>query len=261
MQKRHTDRYVYFKELARSCRTHFIPYVEKWHRIEPGMRVLEIGCGDGGNLLPFAEMGCETLGIDLAECRVEDAKTFFEREGASGQFMTADFCKLDIYSCTYDIILCHDVLEHIADKEAFLQRMYQSLKPDGIVFMAFPAWQMPFGGHQQICRSGFLSKLPFMHLLPTGCYKGILKLFNETGDVQAELLDIKKTGVSVESFERLIKRMNLKIVHRQLWFINPHYQTKFGLKPRKLSKFFAGVPYIRNFMTTSCFYMLRKTDG
>lgn len=60
------------------------------------MRVLEIGCGDGGNLLPFAEMGCETLGIDLAECRVEDAKTFFEREGASGQFMTADFCKLDI---------------------------------------------------------------------------------------------------------------------------------------------------------------------
>ncbi|MDE5606631.1 MAG: methyltransferase domain-containing protein [Bacteroidales bacterium] len=261
MQKRHTDRYVYFKELAQSCRLYFIPYLEKEHRIEPGMRVLEIGCGDGGNLLPFAEMGCETLGIDLSEGRVEDAKAFFEREGVAGQFLSADFCKLDIYSYAYDIILCHDVLEHIADKEAFLQRMCRSLKPDGIVFMAFPAWQMPFGGHQQICRSGFLSKLPFMHLLPAGCYSGILKLFNEPEDVRAELLDIKKTGVSVESFERLIERMHLTIVNRQLWFVNPHYQTKFGLKPRKLCRLFSGLPYLRNFMTTSCFYLLRKANG
>lgn len=31
MQKRHTDRYVYFQELAKSSSIHFLPYIEPWH--------------------------------------------------------------------------------------------------------------------------------------------------------------------------------------------------------------------------------------
>ena len=42
------------------------------------MNILEIGCGDGGNLLPFAELGCSTTGVDISTGRIKDAILFFE---------------------------------------------------------------------------------------------------------------------------------------------------------------------------------------
>ena len=35
------------------------------------MNILEIGCGDGGNLLPFTELGCNTTGVDLSAGRIK----------------------------------------------------------------------------------------------------------------------------------------------------------------------------------------------
>lgn len=46
--------------------------------------------------------------------------------------------------------------------------------------------------------------------------------------------------------------------NQQLYFINPHYETKFGFTPRKLNKHIAHIPYLRNFVSISCFYILRK---
>ena len=51
MQERHQNRNIYFKELSITSRNYFIPYIQYWHTIEAKMNVLEIGCGDGGNLL------------------------------------------------------------------------------------------------------------------------------------------------------------------------------------------------------------------
>lgn len=62
------------------------------------------------------------------------------------------------------------------------------------------------------------------------------------------------------NFTRLSQRMlcknKYKIVNRQFYLINPHYEVKFGLKPRKLYFLLGNIPYIRNFLTTSCFYIL-----
>ena len=66
MQERHTNRTVYFKELSITSKNYFIPYIQRWHTVKVGTDVLEIGCGDGGNLLPFSEMGCHVVGVDMA---------------------------------------------------------------------------------------------------------------------------------------------------------------------------------------------------
>ena len=66
MQERHKNRQQYFKELTETSRRYFIPYIQKHYAIKAGMNVLEIGCGEGGNLLPFAEMGCNVTGVDIA---------------------------------------------------------------------------------------------------------------------------------------------------------------------------------------------------
>ena len=119
---------------------------------------------------------------------------------------------------------------------------------------------MPFGGHQQICKNRILSHLPFVHLLPTAVYRGLLKAFGENKDCIEELLSIKKTRVPIELFERMLKKKTLRIADRELWLINPHYQVKFGLHPRKLNSIISCVPFLRNFFSTSCFYILKEDN-
>ncbi|MEY8685019.1 class I SAM-dependent methyltransferase [Bacteroides sp. AN502(2024)] len=260
MQDRHENRNIYFKELSITSRNYFIPYIQCWHPVEATMNVLEIGCGEGGNLLPFSEIGCNTTGVDLAESRIKDARTFFNESHTKGEFIASDIFKLKKLNRSFDIIICHDVLEHITRKELFLSDLSKYLKPQGIVFISFPAWQMPFGGHQQICRNRILSHLPFIHLLPVSIYRLLLKVFKVDADCIKELLSIKKTSVSIESFERLIRKTNLSILNRQLWFINPHYEIKFGLPPYKLNHTISQIPYLRDFASTSCFYLLKEKE-
>ena len=149
------------------------------------------------------------------------------------------------------------MIEHIEDKSQFLSGMKRYLSAGGVLFIAFPAWQMPFGGHQQIARGRVVSHLPFIHLLPRVLYKWILDTGGEEEDTIKELLSIKETNCTIEMFRNLVKQTGYQIVDQQLFFINPHYEVKFGLSPRKLGKVLSSIPYLRNFFSTSCFYLLK----
>ncbi len=262
MQKRHSDRLAYFEDSACTAREFYLPYVEKFHRVGKGVSVLEVGCGEGGNLLPFAERGCEVTGVDLSVTRIVQAEAFFEQSGYNARFVHADFLELEKPSSEkrYDVLLIHDVIEHIHRKSDFIRHAHHFLASDGIIFWGFPAWHMPFGGHQQVCKSRWCSHLPFIHLLPSRLYDGLLHLCGESRERREELLDIKRTRVSIERFERLLAVNGCAVLHRCLWLINPHYKRKFRLKPRKLMYPLSRLPYVRNFFSTSCFYITRSGE-
>lgn len=260
MQARHLDRRKYFEDSAITSVHFYLPYIKKFHPITTCSNILEIGCGEGGNLKPFAKAGCRVLGVDMAQIRIEQARQFFSDEKLEGRFECRDFLKYPLPSedDKFDIVILHDVIEHVPDKVAFISHVRKFLKTDGILFVAFPAWQMPFGGHQQICRNRLWSKVPFYHLLPNLLYGFILKrLAKEEQATIRELMYIKKTRCSIEHFEKVIKTADLSVCNRQLWFINPHYQQKFGLRPRKLYGIISHIPFLRNFGSTSCFYLLK----
>ncbi len=203
-------------------------------------------------------MGYYTLGVDISERRIADAQKFFTDCNAKGDFLASDVFLLEELYGTFDVIICHDVIEHIGEKKRFLSLLPQFLAKNGIVFMSFPAWQMPFGGHQQICRSKIISHLPFVHLFPKTFFRLLLKACGEDDVCIEELMSIKGTKTSIELFEQILKDIGEFIItDRTLWLINPHYETKFGLHPLQLPKCFAIIPYVRNFFTTSCFYVLR----
>lgn len=257
MQERQTNRQQYFNELAQTSEKYFIPYIAQFKKIQEGMRILEIGCGDGGNLVPFARKGCSVLGVDMAESRIKVARECFKDLNLPGEFIAADIFTVKELEYQFDLIICHDVLEHIFDKNQFIINLKKYVKPGGMIYMSFPAWQMPFGGHQQICKSKFLSHLPFYHILPRPLYRGMLRMGKETDGVIQELMNIKTTRCPIELFERLVKKNELQVMDRRFYFINPHYEVKFHLKPRKLTPVIGAIPWVRNFFTTSCFYILK----
>ena len=259
MQERHTDRKRYFEEQARTSENYYIPYVKKISGHLPA-KVLEVGCGEGGNLLPFAESGCEVVGVDIVDSRIRQAQSFFSSKDQKGIFIASDIFQLRDLEGAFSLILVHDVIEHIERKAEFLSDLRSYLSPDGIMFIAFPAWQMPFGGHQQIARGRIVSHFPFIHLFPLFFYKWLLKACGEKEDTIKELLSIRQTKCTIEMFRRIAQQTGYQIVDEQLYFINPHYEIKFGLLPRKLNKIISAIPYLRNFFSTSCFYILKRTD-
>lgn len=254
MQKRHSDRQLYFREQTYTTQKYVIPFIEKHHPVTADMTVLEIGCGEGGNIKPFLDLGCKVTGIDINEVQINIAKeTYTTHPNYSGLSLICE----DIYKVTdlhkkFDIIIIRDVIEHIPNQERFLPFIKRFLSPSGVIFVAFPPWQNPFGGHQQICNNKYLSRLPWLHLLPRGLYKEVLKRGNVN---PGELLDIKDTGISLERFLSIVHKEQFTIRAEILYFINPNYEIKFGLKPRRVWKI-SNIPYIRNFYTTCGYYLL-----
>jgi len=156
----------------------------------------------------------------------------------------------------FDIVFLRDVIEHIPNQESFMKHLKKFISPNGIVFFAFPPWRMPFGGHQQICHKKWLSHIPYMHILPKCIYQFILKTFGSSESEITVLSNIAETSISIRRFEKIICRENYTVIQKSHWLINPNYQVKFGLKPRKVPKAFH-IPHIQDFYTTAVYYVLK----
>lgn len=254
MQERHENRILYFSEQAYTTEKYVMPFIEEHRIITASTSVMEIGCGEGGNLMPFLDRGCRVTGVDLDEYKITLGRRIFAGHPKVSNLTL--ICQ-NIYTLPetdekYDLIILRDVIEHIPDQERFMPFMRRFLKPDGHIFFGFPPWHNPFGGHQQICRNRFISHAPYIHLLPNFLYRRCLEAAGE--DVK-EMMQIKQTGISLERFLRIVRRSGYRIDEKKLFFINPNYEVKFGLKPRRLWAV-ANIPYLRNFWTTCGYFLI-----
>ncbi|MEI6752258.1 MAG: class I SAM-dependent methyltransferase [Paludibacter sp.] len=257
MQKRHTDPLRYLNEQIVSTHKHIVPFIQDLKPIVAGMQVLEIGCGEGGNLKPFLDLGCICIGVDFSIPKIEKGKAYYstQKNSSNIQLISEDIYKIKEFQAKFDLIIVRDVIEHIHNQDKFLGLMKSLMATNGVAFFAFPPWQNPFGGHQQICENKLMSALPYYHLLPVALYSGMLKLFGESDAKISSLLEIKETGISLERFEKLVAKNGYRQLKRTLYFINPNYEIKFGLKPRVLFGVLA-IPYFRNFITTCGYYLI-----
>lgn len=255
MQDRHINRKINFEEQAYTTLKYVIPFIEQQRKIKKGLRILEIGCGEAGNLKPFLEKGCICVGVDLSESKIESGRQLY----AKHYFIkNLTLVTENIYNWNnqelFDIVIMRDVLEHIHNHQNFFTYSNRFLKNDGVFFIGFAPWQSPFGGHQQICKNKILSRLPYFHLLPNKLYFSLIKNTNETKI--NELIEIKETRISIEKYLKLIKKSDYSILKRSYFLINPNYKIKFGLKPTKQFLYF--IPWIRNFIITAGYFLLVK---
>jgi SAM-dependent methyltransferase len=258
MQKRHKDRLQYFREQELTTSKYVIPYIEKIRLISPEMHILEIGCGEGGNLKPFLDRGCSVTGIDLSENKIQLARAYFS--GHPHETNLTLICE-NIYNLQsadqkYDLILMRDVIEHIHGQEKFMVFVKRFMHSDALFFLGFPPWQNPFGGHQQVCRNRVLAVTPYIHLLPESIYRFLLRSFGEGEATVSGLLEAKDTGISIERFENAIHLANYITVTKTFFLTNPNYEVKFNVRPRKQASWLSAVPWLRNFFTTAVYYLL-----
>jgi len=257
-----------YRQQVENARDYVIPFIEEVLPLQPGMKVMEIGCDAGGVLTACLEKDVFVLGVDLKENAIRKANEFHTDAIQLGkaEFVVQNVYEqafLDSWKDTFDLIILKDTIEHIPDQERFIPYLIHFLKPSGKIFFGFPPWYMPFGGHQQIARQKLTSKLPYYHLLPKTIYRAFLKNAGETDSVIKALLEIKETGISIERFERIIKNNPLKIEHSTHFLINPIYKYKFGWEPKVQYSLMRGIPYLRNLMTTCVWYVIgrKKTGG
>ena len=254
----HADRKRYFDIQVLNAEKYVLPFIEEKFPIKAGMRILEIGCGEGGVLKAFINKGCVGVGVELDAPRIVDAQKFLPEDIAAGKlkFVTKDIYKVDTakdFDGLFDIIVLKDVIEHIHDQAKLIGWMKNFLNPGGIVFFGFPPWYMPFGGHQQICKSK-ISRLPYIHLLPRFMYRALLK--NRKENVE-EMMEIRDTGISIERFEKICKKEGYRLFHLRHYLLNPIYEWKFGWKPRRQSVIIKAIPFVRNFFTTCVYYIIQ----
>jgi 2-polyprenyl-6-hydroxyphenyl methylase/3-demethylubiquinone-9 3-methyltransferase len=101
-----------------------------------GKSALDIGCGAGLLCEPLARLGAGVTGVDAAAENVSAAAAHAEAMGLDIRYMAGEVAGLDIG--TFDLVTCVEVIEHVADKPAFLRDVAARLAPDGLLVMSTP---------------------------------------------------------------------------------------------------------------------------
>jgi 2-polyprenyl-6-hydroxyphenyl methylase/3-demethylubiquinone-9 3-methyltransferase len=101
-----------------------------------GKSVLDIGCGAGLLCEPLARLGGAVTGVDAAAENVAAAAAHAEGVGLDIRYMAGEVAGLDIGQ--FDLVTSVEVIEHVADKPAFLRDVAARLAPDGLLVMSTP---------------------------------------------------------------------------------------------------------------------------
>jgi SAM-dependent methyltransferase len=111
-------------------------------------RVLDAGCGGGGMPLSLAEEASAVVGIDPVE-RFHDAGVRLGRERAlrNLHFALADGMALPFRDGSFDLVLSHAVIEHVADAPLYLRECARVLAPRGHVYLSTAPYLSFAGAH------------------------------------------------------------------------------------------------------------------
>lgn len=105
--------------------------------VEPGMRVLDLGCGDGTTALPLARLGARVRGVDIASNLVEAGRRRAAEEGLEGvSFEQGDACRLDgIGDDSFDVTISFFGAMFAPKPHDVAREMVRVTRPGGRVVM------------------------------------------------------------------------------------------------------------------------------
>ncbi len=113
-------------------------------RVKPGERVLDLGCGYGAVAYSLASRsGAYVTGVDLSVNNIAMARERFHHPNL--RFVVGD-ARRDLPAGPVDVIVASNILEHVEDRQTFLQTVQRHAKPNRWLIrvpMSTRDWRVP----------------------------------------------------------------------------------------------------------------------
>ncbi len=101
-------------------------------------RGLDLGCGKGRHLVTMAEHGIDAYGSDISTVALSFARQWLDELGLAATLAHAGGSAIDAATNSFDIVICHGVLDHILadERHGTNNEVFRVLKPGGAYFFS-----------------------------------------------------------------------------------------------------------------------------
>jgi SAM-dependent methyltransferase len=132
-------------------------------------QILEDGCGVGAYLARLAETAHQTIGVEIELGRAQQAQTLLNQKCPERQAQTVCAAgeALPLPANSFDLVLSHEVLEHVQDDRQAVSEIVRVLRPGGRLVLFCPNRGYPFETHGIYWRGRYhFGNKPFINWLP-----------------------------------------------------------------------------------------------
>lgn len=169
---RDKDSLEYFLSVERD-RYAQVPWHERYFacRDFAGRRVLEIGTGQGTDLMQFARVGAQCVGVDITDNHLPLTQRNFAHQGHAVELHKADATRLPFPDNSIDCVYSFGVIHHIPEAAEVVDEIFRVLRPGGSVMVAlYNRWSAFHLFTKLLChgvRLGWLWSKGYAELLAT----------------------------------------------------------------------------------------------
>jgi len=195
-------------------------------RLGAGVRALDLGCGHGVFGGELRKLGCEVV--------FADETNYLLPEHREAPFLSVNLDRDTLDGLgRYDLVICSNVMEHLAEPRQFLKRAEGLLTPGGRLYLSWTNWLSPWGGHE-------FSPLHYLgpRLGPAIFDRFAAKRFHHPGK-NLFITHIGRTLGWIRNDARL-----------EVEAMAPRYYTELGFLMR--------LPGLREFLAWNCALLLRR---
>src|SRR5574341_56477 len=116
--------------------------IRRYVRLE-GARILDVGCGIGAYIEKFRALDADAFGVDVDFEKLDSAR----REKKLTTLAACSSERLPFSDNTFDAVLLHEVIEHVADDRETIREAHRVAKRGGSVIVFAPNRLYPFETH------------------------------------------------------------------------------------------------------------------
>ena len=181
--------------------------------VRPGARVLDLGCGNGGMVLPFAELGLEATALDLSPhpeleaVRRETGLPVVQVAGAGEGLPFADG--------SFSLVLLAETLEHVERPRRLGRELARVLAPGGLVYVTTPPRLRYLFAREPHYGVPGLALLPdpaqrwvFEHLVAPGQRYDVVHLFWTVAGVLRALPGLELAEITSKNWAGPLRRLD-----------------------------------------------------
>jgi SAM-dependent methyltransferase len=145
-----------------------------------GLRVLDLGCGPGAYSAELERAGAKVVSVEIDLDELLRSKSQLLRP------LVSDGTSLAFSDCSFDAVVCSNVLEHTPDPEGVLAEIQRVLVPGGWSYVSWTNWYSPWGGH---------AVAPLHYLGPERSIRVWRRLFGEPKGRNLPLVTVFPTSI------------------------------------------------------------------